>query len=108
MPTIHILSLVVSPNNRRRGIARQLLQAVVRALVADWDTTVSLQTGLKSTLLQTNSALVTLHVASDNEEAQALYERMGLRAAKTVRGYYRRRQDGGTSEAVEMRGVLVV
>jgi ribosomal-protein-alanine N-acetyltransferase len=67
---LHVTNIAVHPGLRRRGLARELLGAI-------------LQDG-KSRRLRT----VTLEVRPTNEEARALYESFGFRVVGRRRGYY--------------------
>jgi ribosomal-protein-alanine N-acetyltransferase len=67
-----ILTLAVSPQNRRRGVARALLEAA---------------TGVASAL---GVATMFLEVASDNAAALALYEQAGFHQAGLRKRYYLR------------------
>ncbi|KAK4047137.1 Cysteine-rich protein 2-binding protein [Microbotryomycetes sp. JL201] len=118
--TIHILSLVVDSRDRRAGLARKMVSAVIKALVAEYQAVIRQRTKqacsnsmsctslLASSSNRINSVQVVLHVASDNYGALQLYKQLGLTPIKRLRGYYRRRRDGGTGEAIEMSGTLPV
>ena len=67
---LHVTNIAVHPRLRRRGLARQLLGAI-------------LQDG-KSRRLRS----VTLEVRPTNDEARALYESFGFRVVGRRRGYY--------------------
>ncbi len=67
---LHVTNIAVHPGLRRRGLARELLGAI-------------LQDG-KSRRLRS----VTLEVRPTNEEARALYESFGFRVVGRRRGYY--------------------
>ena len=72
---LHITVLAVHPAGRRRGLGRQLLEALLAAARA-------------------RGALhATLEVASDNQAALALYGACAFETAGTRRGYYRGGQD---------------
>ncbi|KAM0791566.1 hypothetical protein ACM66B_006012 [Microbotryomycetes sp. NB124-2] len=117
--TVHVLSLVIDPQDRRTGVASRLLSAVIKALAIEFQTAVkrvSLSSTSAKVLISPMTLLpahikdvhVVLHVASDNSGAIKLYESRGLREVRRLRGYYRKRRDGGSGEAIEMRGVLAV
>jgi ribosomal-protein-alanine N-acetyltransferase len=67
---IHVTNIAVHPSLRRRGLARQLLSAI-------------LEDGRTRRLRS-----VTLEVRPTNEEARALYESFGFRVVGRRRGYY--------------------
>ncbi len=67
---LHINSLAVDPARRRRGLARQLLQHVLREAAAS---------GARS---------ATLEVRRSNEPARALYEGLGFQVEGQRAGYY--------------------
>ena len=67
---LHINSLAVSPEARRRGHARQLLQAVFADVVA------------------VGVTAATLEMRRSNEAARALYESLGFRGEAVRRHYY--------------------
>ena len=67
---LHVTNIAVHPRLRRRGLARQLLGAI-------------LHDG-KSRRLRS----VTLEVRPTNDEARALYESFGFRVVGRRRGYY--------------------
>jgi ribosomal-protein-alanine N-acetyltransferase len=67
-----ILTLAVSPNARRRGLGRDLVQAAVNEAE---------RRGAESLFLE---------VAADNTAALALYQRTGFRPAGRRTGYYAR------------------
>ncbi len=72
---LHITVLAVDPAGRRRGLGRQLLEALLAAA-------------------QARGALhATLEVASGNQAALALYAACDFQTAGTRRGYYRNGQD---------------
>jgi tRNA threonylcarbamoyladenosine biosynthesis protein TsaB len=67
---LHINSLAVDEGNRRRGIARDLLVAILRKAVAE---------GARS---------ATLEVRQSNDAARALYEGLGFQVEAVRRDYY--------------------
>ena len=67
---LHVTNIAVHPGLRRRGLARQLLNAI-------------LQDGRSRRLRS-----VTLEVRPTNEEARTLYESFGFRVVGRRRGYY--------------------
>lgn len=116
-PTIHILSLVVDPAERRSGLASNLVRQIVRVLSQEY-TRLASHTINNAVALPSAAWLpvsrhrkpvqIVLHVASDNLGALALYQKLGLSPVKTVRGYYRQKRDGRSGEAIEMRGVMYI
>lgn len=79
-PDAEVLTLCVLPSFRRRGIAIRLLESVVsRARDAGCDR-------------------LLLEVAEDNEEAGALYRKLGFAIVGRRQGYYRR--PAGTAAAI--------
>jgi ribosomal-protein-alanine N-acetyltransferase len=67
---LHINSLAVDPDFRRRGIARQLLAFVIGAAIRD------------------GAASATLEVRESNQAGRALYAGMGFAVEGVRRGYY--------------------
>jgi ribosomal-protein-alanine N-acetyltransferase len=67
---LHVTNIAVHPGLRRRGLARQLLSAI-------------LDDGRSRRLRS-----VTLEVRPTNEEARTLYESFGFRVVGRRRGYY--------------------
>jgi ribosomal-protein-alanine N-acetyltransferase len=67
---IHVTNIAVHPGLRRRGLARQILGAI-------------LEDGRTRRLRS-----VTLEVRPTNEEARSLYESFGFRVVGRRRGYY--------------------
>lgn len=67
---LHVTNIAVHPSHRRRGLARQLLGAIL--------------TDGHSRRLRS----VTLEVRPTNEEARTLYESLGFRVVGRRRGYY--------------------
>ena len=65
-----VMNLAVSPNRRRRGIAKALMQA------------------LETHLAQAGSEKLTLEVRASNEAAFALYTRLGFRQIGIRPNYY--------------------
>ena len=65
-----VMNLAVSPNRRRRGIAKALMQA------------------LETHLAQAGSEKLTLEVRASNEAAIALYTRLGFRQIGIRPNYY--------------------
>lgn len=74
-----ILTIAVDPAWRGRGIARQLMQAVLSRLYAD---------RVKSLFLEVDAA---------NEGAIALYRSFGMRQVGTRRGYYAASEGDGSA-----------
>jgi ribosomal-protein-alanine N-acetyltransferase len=66
----HVMNVAVAPAQRRRGLARSLLQALFDLTVDD------------------SRRGYTLEVRVSNEGAIKLYERLGFRSSGTRRGYY--------------------
>jgi len=67
---LHITNVAVHPAYRRRGIAREMLAAVLEDAV------------------RRSLSVVGLEVRPTNEEARALYESFGFRVVGRRRGYY--------------------
>jgi len=78
--TIHIASIAVHPTRRRRSIARRLVTALLK------------------TLRSMNVASVKLEVRSSNTAARSLYETLGFRHSKTLKGYYEDGEDAAVME----------
>jgi ribosomal-protein-alanine N-acetyltransferase len=78
-----VLTLATAPSHRRRGIGRQLLEAVARIAEAR------------------GAARFFLEVAADNAAAIALYESVGFHPVGARAGYYCR--PGGSVDALVMR-----
>jgi ribosomal-protein-alanine N-acetyltransferase len=72
-----ILSLGVAPERQRRGLGRQLVEALVRAV------------------RRSDVRRVFLEVAADNAAAAALYRRLGFAETGRRKSYYERK--GGTT-----------
>lgn len=71
-----ILSVGVSPEHQRKGVATKMVAGVIRALE------------------RAECKRVYLEVAVDNEPARALYDRAGFVAVGLRRGYYQRPTPG--------------
>jgi ribosomal-protein-alanine N-acetyltransferase len=82
---LHVTTVAVHPDARRRGVATTLLLALVDAA------------------RDAGSATLALEVRASNEGAQRLYERLGLRRAGTLPGYYR---DNGEDAVVMLSSDL--
>ncbi len=82
-----LLTIAVAPDQRRRGLASQLLTAFAED---------ARQRGAETAFLE---------VAADNIPARALYEAGGYRAAGNRRGYYRT-PGGSRVDAVIMQKAL--
>jgi ribosomal-protein-alanine N-acetyltransferase len=78
-----ILSMGVAPELQRRGLGRQLVQGLARAVK------------------RADCGKLHLEVASDNEAAFGLYRDLGFHATGLRRGYYKRR-DGTAADALNM------
>lgn len=72
---LEVVSLSVSPEARRRGFAKQMMESVVNYA----DTNL-----MKS---------VSLHVREDNTAARILYEKLGFSVFKRVKKYYTDKSD---------------
>ncbi|KAK4048262.1 Cysteine-rich protein 2-binding protein [Microbotryomycetes sp. JL221] len=109
VPTIHLLSIVVDQDCRRLGLARKLIKTVNQRLLIEFDSKRHM-TPLPAAppLHERRRVNVVLHVASDNEQAMSLYQTLGFVNVRRVNGYYRKRRDGGSHQAIEMRGTLEV
>jgi ribosomal-protein-alanine N-acetyltransferase len=81
---MEVLTLAVTPDRRRRGLARTLLAAAIE---------VARQSGAKAAFLE---------VADDNAPAAALYAGVGFRRAGLRRAYYNRGAKGRV-DALVMR-----
>lgn len=79
-----VLSLGVSPEARRRGVARALMEAAVAH---------ALELGIEHLFLE---------VAEDNQAARRLYEALGFSQVGRRRAYYRRRW-GPSVDALTLR-----
>lgn len=73
---VHLISIAVLPEHRRRGIGSELLRRVIEEARRD--------AGVVS---------VYLEVRVSNEPAIRLYEKFGFRKARIIRGYYRDGED---------------
>jgi [ribosomal protein S18]-alanine N-acetyltransferase len=80
----HIVTIDVAPELRRKGVGRQLMQAMIDGLTA----------------LQAES--VRLEVAVDNLEAQSFYHRFGFTPTGRIPGFYM-----GTLDALTMQRPLI-
>lgn len=78
-----IISLAVDPSRRRRGVARQLCDEVLRRLES------------------AGVALVDLETRLDNRAAIRLWKRLGFQETGVIRGYY-----GGGADALTMSKVV--
>jgi [ribosomal protein S18]-alanine N-acetyltransferase len=83
-----LLSIGVGPGYRRRGIGTALLRASMERCQ---------RAGARTMFLE---------VAVDNEEAQALYRRYGVREVGRREGYYLRRDGSRVSAYTMRRGLL--
>ena len=72
---LHITLVAVAPEQRRRGLGRQVLQALLRSAS------------------QQGARHATLEVATENAAPVALYRGLGFRDAGLRRGYYRNGDD---------------
>lgn len=79
--TIHIASIAVHPSHRRKSIARRLVTVLIK------------------TLRSMNAASVKLEVRSSNIAARSLYETLGFRHSKALKGYY---EDGEDAVVMEL------
>ena len=75
----HIVTIDVAPHARRKGIGKQLMQAMIDGLLA------------------IHAVIVRLEVAVDNMDAQAFYLKLGFTSAGRIRGFYM-----GTLDALVM------
>ena len=78
---VHLLDLAVAPDERRAGAGRLLLDAVIRAAIAD------------------QARVILLEVRASNAPARALYRSAGFLEHGVRRAYY---SDNG-EDAIEMR-----
>lgn len=69
-PVGHIITIDVRSSNRRQGLGRMLMDAILAQLSA------------------AGTAVVRLEVAADNAAAQAFYQRLGFGQTGRIRGYY--------------------
>lgn len=76
-----VLSIGVAPEWQRRGIARHMMQGLVRAA------------------RRAEVKRIFLEVAADNVEATGLYRSLGFKASGARKGYYKR-AGGKTADAV--------
>ena len=81
-----LLTLGVVPDSRDKGVARQLMAALLDRVARD------------------GASTMVLEVAEDNHAARHLYETFGFVAVGRRAGYYRR--DEGAADAVTMRSDL--
>ena len=72
---LHITAIAVDPQQRRRGLGSQVLQALLQEAAGQ------------------GAQHATLEVAASNEAAQALYAAAGFRTAGVRRAYYRNGDD---------------
>lgn len=79
-----LLTLAVSPDHRRRGTARDLMQ--------DW-------------MIHENAQIAFLEVASDNHAAQALYLQFGFAETGRRKAYYSR-PNGPSADALLMQAAV--
>lgn len=85
-PQVHILTLGVDPQYRRRGIARRLLLSVVRTL----QETAKCSPVLSRVPELSDGTMVTAQVATYNSEGKEFYEAMGMATeAGVVNDLYR-------------------
>jgi len=82
-----LLTIAVRPTERRRGVGRRLLTAVI------------------DHVREAGARALFLEVGADNPPARALYEAMGFRVIGTRTAYYRR-GDGPPADALIMRLTL--
>lgn len=82
--TAQIMTVGTVAAARRRGVGRQMVQALIAEAAAR------------------GAVEVILEVRVDNEPARKLYESFGFTALRIRRGYY----DGGRIDAIEMRLAL--
>ena len=82
-----ILTLATDPDNRRKGLARQLIGAMLVRLG------------------ERGIARLTLDVAADNDAARALYGGLGFSQDGVRRNYYRRSGDTGMDAILMSRPV---
>lgn len=101
MPLVYLLSLTIAPSARRSGLASDLVNSAIRALLDSTLPSNEAPTGPRPVQLS-------LHVSATNLEAQAFYEHLDLQEVARTRGYYRRLRDGSDGEAIEMRGIVHV
>lgn len=83
-----VISIGVAPAAQRRGIARQLLEGLIRAAK------------------RAEAKRLYLEVAEDNAPALALYRRLGFAETGRRKGYYTRRAPASAADAVVMTLVL--
>ena len=79
-----LLTIAVRPTERRRGLGRRLLTAVIEG---------AREAGARTLFLE---------VGADNPPARALYEAMGFRVVGRRAAYYRR-GEGPAADALVMR-----
>ncbi len=85
----HISTLAVHPEHRRKGLAKQLIEAALRALA------------------EREIGEVTLEVRESNTGAQDLYVGFGFKVVGRRRGYYRdNREDALIMTLEDVRSVL--
>ncbi|GAA5896775.1 hypothetical protein JCM8208_007084 [Rhodotorula glutinis] len=98
-PSVYLLSLVVDPAARGRGLAEHLVRSACRALLPP----AHLRDGSARRTVK-----LSLHVEATNGVALRMYRRLGLEERRRQRGFYSRLRGGGTGEAVEMVGLIEV
>lgn len=98
-PSIYLLSLVVAPAARGRGLAAHLVRSACRTL---------LPPPPACEVAVRRSVKLSLHVEATNGAALRMYRRLGLEERRRQRGFYSRLRGGGTGEAVEMAGFIEV
>ncbi|GAA5843550.1 hypothetical protein JCM9279_000789 [Rhodotorula babjevae] len=98
-PAVYLLSLVVDPAARGRGLAAHLVRSACRAL---------LPPAHPGEGTARRSVKLSLHVEATNGVALRMYRRLGLEERRRQRGFYSRLRGGGTGEAVEMVGLIEV
>lgn len=87
MTTGEIMNLAVAPEQRRRGLARQLLEGVLEGLLAR---------GVEEVFLE---------VRVSNQAAQALYLNRGFQVAGMRRAYYRNPTEDALLLRLQLPGV---
>ncbi|GAA5874436.1 hypothetical protein JCM16303_005854 [Sporobolomyces ruberrimus] len=92
LPIIYITSLAIDELARTQGIGYQLVQELIRQLLSS------------SSKSSGGTAIVHLHVEAKNEAAIRLYEKVGLKESRRIKGYYRGVRGGG--DAIEMKGTV--
>ncbi|GAA6023568.1 hypothetical protein JCM11491_005347 [Sporobolomyces phaffii] len=97
LPIIYLTSLAIDCLARNQGLGFRLVHRLVTELLSS--------SSAKSTGAG-RAAVLQLHVEAKNDAAIRLYERVGLKETRRIKGYYKGIRGGG--DAIEMRGIVRV